>query len=105
MTTRDELVEQGVAAILPLYIAEDRQANAFDYVLVKAVLDAILPQVGTVEEVAALPESTWLIGITSYGGFATYQVVGGRLDCGGRLMPPAVALRHDSPLTVVWRPS
>jgi hypothetical protein len=69
-TQREDLIERGVAAILPLYIAEDRQANAFDYVLVKAVLDAILPQVSTVEELEALPVGSvlllglyvWIIG-------------------------------------------
>jgi hypothetical protein len=101
MTTRDEVVEQAVAAMLRVKWPDGGRDGLPTKITAKmlapAVLDAILPQITTVEELEALPPLTVLI--SAGGTVITRQ--SGPLDPEKLAIRAAVALL---PLTVVWRP-
>jgi hypothetical protein len=101
--SREELVERVVAVMLTPYIEQDRTPHDLDYEVANKILDAILPQVRTEEELEALPDGAivttpW----QSYRWRATLRLLLGAVD--GFDHEPSGVLT-DGPLTVVWRPS
>jgi hypothetical protein len=87
---REQMIERVVTVMLTPYIEEDQTPHKFDYEIAKAILDAILPLITTVEELEALPVGTKLID--SIGGtWTTHEVFS--------------HIKEHLPLTVVWRPS
>jgi len=114
MNHREQMIERVVAVMLTPYIEEDRTPHDLDYELAKAILAAILPQVGTVEELEALPVGTTLLGSDGSAWDARWTR---RYDGTGYLefryfvnfagfeIRAEQLLNDIGPLTVVWRPS
>jgi hypothetical protein len=71
------------------------------YQVAEAILDAILPQITTVEELDTLPNETVLVGADGYA----FRLEDGVLFAEDGAWHPPNALRESGPLTVVWRPS
>ena len=96
--------EAFVAADGHMSIGKRSRSEMADERVAARVLDAILPQVSTVEELEALPFLSRLIG--TGGAIVTRHRWSVHVDCflwvGGTTAKRA--LEEFGPLTVVWRP-
>jgi hypothetical protein len=101
--SREELIERVVTVMLTPYIEEDRTPHDLDYELAQQILDAILPQITTVDELEALPDGAMVAAPRQvYRWRARLGLLYGVVD--GFDYEPSGVLT-DGPLTVAWRPS
>jgi hypothetical protein len=106
---REQMVEKAASLIIAsdqtLLVPNMAHFNR----LANAILDAILPQVTTVEELEALDGDVVLVS-ESGATWRTYRLRSGTvlLSPGNQKTPrfhPEVVLSDQGPLTVVWQPS
>ena len=95
---REQMIEKAAEALLAACGAcDDAEGRADHFRDARAVLDAILPQVRSVEELEALPVET--VVVDTYGrAFTRYQ---GWWDYSEEMYKPSELI---PPLTVVWQP-
>lgn len=103
MTTRAEMVEKAAGVIasgdgVPFARLEHLE-------VADAVLDAVLPQVSTVAELASLPLGTKLLAANGSVWWRVYDFEWWRTESDSYDHQSANLLGNRGPLTVVWSPS
>ena len=94
---REQMIEKGVDALVACPTTAFRDQS-------RAILDAVLPQVTTVEELEALPCPALLLGALVGRLPAVFRWTNGQLYYEDGSMRLTLQASEFGPLTVVWQP-